>query len=105
MPLAGMERAFSPVISLGSCSGALPQTGMKWAFGPPIRAAKVIPPLETQRAIVAEIEAEQALVAANRELITRFEQKIQATLARVWSEEVADISSNPNTISASILTR
>lgn len=38
-------------------------------------------------AIVAEIEAEQALVAANRELITRFEQKIQATLARIWGEE------------------
>jgi hypothetical protein len=35
---------------------------------------------------VAEIEAEQALVAANRELITRFEQKIQATLARIWGE-------------------
>jgi type I restriction enzyme M protein len=46
-----------------------------------------LPPLATQRAIVAEIEAEQALVAANRELITRFEQKIQATLARVWGEE------------------
>ena len=25
--------------------------------------------------------------AANRELITRFEQKIQATLARIWGEE------------------
>jgi type I restriction enzyme M protein len=36
---------------------------------------------------VTEIEAEQALVAANRELITRFEQKIQATLARIWGEE------------------
>ena len=47
-----------------------------------------VPPLETQQAIVAEIEAEQALVAANRELITRFEKKIQATLARVWGEEV-----------------
>jgi type I restriction enzyme M protein len=43
--------------------------------------------LGAQEAIVAEIEAEQALVAANRELITRFEQKIQATLARVWGEE------------------
>jgi REP element-mobilizing transposase RayT len=42
-----------------------------------------VPPLATQRAIVAEIEAEQALVSANRELITRFEQKIQATLARI----------------------
>ena len=46
-----------------------------------------LPPLATQQAIVAEIEAEQALIAANRELITRFEQKIQATLARVWGED------------------
>jgi type I restriction enzyme M protein len=43
--------------------------------------------ITTQRTIMAEIEAEQALVAANRELITRFEQKIQATLARIWGEE------------------
>ena len=42
--------------------------------------------LATQQAIVAEIEAEQALVAANRELITRFEQKSQATLARIWGD-------------------
>jgi restriction endonuclease S subunit len=42
-----------------------------------------LPPLTTQRAIVAEIEAEQALVAANRELIARMEKRIQATLARV----------------------
>jgi type I restriction enzyme M protein len=57
----------------------------------PIRSlneAKIpLPPLATQQAIVAEIEAEQALVAANRELIARFEKKIQATLARVWGEE------------------
>src|ERR1019366_4368378 len=43
-----------------------------------------IPPLVTQQAIAAEIEAEQALVAANRELNARLERKIQATLARVW---------------------
>lgn len=48
-----------------------------------------LPPIETQRAIVAEIEAEQALVAANRELIARMEKKIQATLARVWGEDQA----------------
>lgn len=47
-----------------------------------------LPPLATQQVIVAEIEAEQALVAANRELIARFEQKIQATLARIWGEEM-----------------
>jgi type I restriction enzyme M protein len=50
------------------------------------------PPLATQQAIVAEIEAEQALVAANRELITRFEKKIQATLARVWGEDEAPVA-------------
>lgn len=46
-----------------------------------------LPPLATQRAIVTEIKAEQALVAANRELIARFEQKIQATLARIWGDD------------------
>ncbi|MBI4825508.1 MAG: N-6 DNA methylase [Nitrospirae bacterium] len=46
-----------------------------------------LPPLTTQQAIVAEIEAEQTLVTANRELITRFEKKIQATLSRVWGED------------------
>jgi type I restriction enzyme M protein len=46
-----------------------------------------VPPLEIQKAIVAEIEAEQTLVNANRELITRFEKKIQTTLNRIWGEE------------------
>lgn len=45
------------------------------------------PPLATQQAIVAEIEAEQALVAANRELIARFEKKIQDVLGRIWGED------------------
>jgi type I restriction enzyme M protein len=40
----------------------------------------------TPRAIGAEMEAEQALVAANRELIARFEKKIQTTLSHVWGE-------------------
>ena len=53
-----------------------------------IREFKIpLPPLETQQQIVAEIEAEKALVAANRDLIERFENKIQATLARVWGED------------------
>ncbi len=46
-----------------------------------------LPPIAVQRAVVAEIEAEQALVAANRDLIARMEKKIQATLARVWGED------------------
>lgn len=60
---------------------------MTRAFCPPTREVQIsFPPLATQQSIVAEIEAEQSLVNANRELITRFEKKIQATLARVWGE-------------------
>jgi type I restriction enzyme M protein len=40
-----------------------------------------------QRAIVAEIEVEQALIAPNRELISRFEKKIRATLTHIWGED------------------
>ena len=42
--------------------------------------------MATLNRYAAEIEAEQVLVNGNRELITRFEQKIQTTLARVWGE-------------------
>lgn len=83
-----MERAVSPTF-LPAVPGALPQAGIGWAVGPPAvrqrrnssqRGSKAL-------AIVAEIAAEQALVAANREPITRCEHKIQATLARIWGEE------------------
>jgi type I restriction enzyme M protein len=43
-----------------------------------------LPSIETQRAIVAEIEAEQVLVNANRELIQRMEAKIKTAIDRVW---------------------
>ena len=49
-----------------------------------------LPPLETQQAIVAEIEAEQTIVTANRELIERFEKKIAVGIDRVWGEAGAD---------------
>ena len=57
-----------------------------------------VPPFATQQVTVAEIKAEQALVAANRELIARFEKKIQPTLARVWGEDlpVAEITQTAN---------
>ena len=51
------------------------------------QAEMPLPPIALQQTIIAEIEAEQVLVATNRELITRFEKKIQATLARVWGED------------------
>ena len=52
-----------------------------------IRDFKIpLPLIENQQTIVAEIEAEQALVNANRELIERFEKKIQAAIGRVWGD-------------------
>ena len=45
-----------------------------------------VPSMKVQESTVAEIEAEQALVAANRELAKRMEDKIQAAIARVWGE-------------------
>ena len=50
-----------------------------------------LPSLSIQQAIVAEIEAEQALVAANRALIANFEKKIQATLARIWGDDQSGV--------------
>ena len=46
-----------------------------------------LPRIETQHAIVAELESERALVDGNRELIRRHESRIQDTISRVWSLE------------------
>ena len=51
-----------------------------------LKLAIPLPTMEVQHTIVAEIEAEQALVDANQELIERFEKKIQDAMGRVWSE-------------------
>lgn len=55
-----------------------------------------LPPLGTQQAIVAEMEEEQALVTANRELIRLLEKKIQAVLAHVWGED--ELTDNRNEV-------
>ncbi|MBU0710435.1 N-6 DNA methylase [bacterium] len=44
------------------------------------------PPLSTQQKIVAQIEAEQEMVNANKKLITIYEQKIKDKIAEVWGE-------------------
>jgi restriction endonuclease S subunit len=46
-----------------------------------------LPPLDVQRRIAAELEAERTLVEASRELIARMEKKIQSRLAEIWGEE------------------
>ena len=57
-----------------------------------------LPTISKQRELVSELEAERALVEANRELIARFEQKLQAKLVEIWGEETIDsIRADPKT--------
>jgi len=50
-----------------------------------------LPPLETQRTIVAEIEAEQKAVDGCRELITLYEGKIKTVIERVWGKDSDEV--------------
>ena len=43
-----------------------------------------LPPLDVQQEIVAQIEKEQQLVDANKQLIQIYEQKIKTKIAGVW---------------------
>jgi len=45
-----------------------------------------LPDIDVQQTIVAQIETEQRLVNANKELIRLFEDKIKTTINRVWGE-------------------
>jgi len=47
-----------------------------------------LPPLKIQQAIVAEIEAEQALVTANRKLVERIQGKLEIVIGQVWDNKV-----------------
>ena len=46
-----------------------------------------IPSLSIQRQIVSNIEQEQLLVNANKQLIEIFEQKIKDRIAKIWGEK------------------
>lgn len=69
--------------SLGDNVAPVPSLDRKNAHRIPVP----LPPLDVQRQIVVELEAERKLVEANRELIQKFEAKIKAKLAKVWGEE------------------
>lgn len=44
-----------------------------------------LPDLDVQRAVVADLESEQTLITASKELIARFEAKIKVIIDRVWA--------------------
>lgn len=60
-----------------------------------------LPNIETQRQIVAQIEKEQALVNANKELIQIFEQKIRERIAKVWGGSTPLTNPNSTPLSTS----
>jgi len=52
-----------------------------------VREQKIpVPSIDIQRQIVAQIEKEQELVNANKQLIEIFEQKIKDRISKVWGE-------------------
>ena len=64
----------------GGAAGNMPKINQGIVEGIPIP----LPPLEEQRRIVAELDAEAAQMEAVRSLLPRFEAKIQRVLDRVW---------------------
>lgn len=52
-----------------------------------VRNVKIpLPPLETQKQIVVEIEAEQEIINQNKKLIEIFEEKIKNKIGEIWGE-------------------
>jgi len=61
--------------------------GVALINNPDIKGVKIpLPPIEIQRKIVAELEAEQQLINANKKLIEIYQQKIKSKIAEVWGE-------------------
>ena len=67
---------------MGISGAQLPRVG--WKHFSSIKIP--LPPLSVQKQIVTQIEKEQSLVNANKELITLFEQKIKDKISEVWGE-------------------
>jgi restriction endonuclease S subunit len=47
-----------------------------------------LPPLETQKQIIADIQSEQKTVNGNKELIKKMEKKIEVKIDEVWGEKI-----------------
>ncbi|WP_343586002.1 N-6 DNA methylase [Flavobacterium sp.] len=76
---------FNNIVS-GAAQPQLPIRDLKFAKIP-------LPTIKTQQKIVSQIEKEQALVNANKELITIYVQKIKDRIAKVWGEKEQKIVS------------
>ena len=63
------------------------KTSFNFVSGKSLKTIPIaIPSIETQRALVTEVFEEENLIESNKELISRFERKIEAAVNRVWEE-------------------
>ena len=78
--------AFSQTDSYWTQAKSLVTGGGQPQFnGNVLKQVKVpVPSLDIQQSIISEIEAERAIVDANRELVKRMEARIAAAIGRVW---------------------
>jgi type I site-specific restriction endonuclease len=79
-PLVAKEQARKYANTVGAQREALNYSQIKQLTIP-------LPPLETQRQIVFQIEKEQALVNASKQLIEIFEKKIKDRIAKIWGAD------------------
>ena len=96
LKLSTTDRVLTSFLKLWMDSGNFQQSIENVAFGAAIRnvaSVKILkelmiplPPLEFQKTLVTDIEAEHSLITANRKLIDRMEKKIQMAIGRVWSK-------------------
>lgn len=77
-----LKQCLKPTLEMQKLGNTMPyiKLGMLADFKIPL------PPLDIQRQIVAELEAEQELINANKKLIDVYTQKIKTKLAEIWGE-------------------
>jgi restriction endonuclease S subunit len=77
------EQWFNKKVLNGIKGAQLPRIG--WDYFKKIKVP--LPPIKIQQQIVTQIEREQKIINANKELITIFESKIKDKIADVWGEK------------------
>ena len=82
-------RAFVKNNASGS-AGSMPKINQAIVESIPVP----LPPLDIQREIVDEMEAERVLVESNRKLIEIFEAKIKAKLDEIWGKAEEEVTAN-----------
>jgi len=73
---------FNERVLAGIAGAQLPRVKTDYFFS--LELPKI--PIETQRKIVAELEAEQRLIDANKKLIEIYRAKIKSKIAEIWGE-------------------